>query len=238
MPKYDFNWQLLYQPLKPIRVPKGTQDVRRRALRQLRVEPANPNPNRTVYLGRMTWEEMMAPFFGVLIDANTDPNDRDQARTVSRLGRRCVKPRAAFARRASAPRAAALIGVVAITALTAVVSAQIGGKPTTGNPTPGTAQPDPPNLADRVTVAGCLSAVTRRADASASTVSAAAASASVDTERTKQLTVRADQSRSRGSRAGGHRRVCRDRRVEQDISPRRNRQPVLAIRRSEGRSIG
>jgi hypothetical protein len=33
----------------------------------------NPNPNRTVYLGRMTWEEMMAPFFGVLVDANADP---------------------------------------------------------------------------------------------------------------------------------------------------------------------
>jgi hypothetical protein len=33
----------------------------------------NPNPNRTVYLGRMTWEEMMAPFFGVLVDAHTDP---------------------------------------------------------------------------------------------------------------------------------------------------------------------
>jgi hypothetical protein len=26
----------------------------------------------------------------------------------------------------------------------------------TGNPTPGTAQPDPPNIADRITVSGCL----------------------------------------------------------------------------------
>ena len=35
--------------------------------------------------------------------------------------------------------------------------AQIGGKPVTGgNPTPGTPQPDPPNVADRVTVTGCL----------------------------------------------------------------------------------
>jgi hypothetical protein len=41
----------------------------------------NPNPNRTVYLGRMTWEEMMAPFFGVIIDSSIDPND------VLRLGR-------------------------------------------------------------------------------------------------------------------------------------------------------
>src|SRR4029434_5161525 len=34
---------------------------------------------------------------------------------------------------------------------------QIGGKPISGgNPTPGTAQPDPPNLSDRITISGCL----------------------------------------------------------------------------------
>jgi hypothetical protein len=38
-----------------------------------------------VYLGRMTWEEMMAPFFGVLIDASTDPN------SVIKLGRFAVQ---------------------------------------------------------------------------------------------------------------------------------------------------
>jgi hypothetical protein len=48
-------------------------------------------------------------------------------------------------------------------ALAAIASAQGGGKPTTGNPTPGTAQPDPPNLADRVTFAGCLQPVARSA---------------------------------------------------------------------------
>jgi hypothetical protein len=40
--------------------------------------------------------------------------------------------------------------------LTTAVAAQIGGKPVTGNPTPGTEQPASPNLADRVTVTGCL----------------------------------------------------------------------------------
>src|SRR5215510_15668233 len=47
--------------------------------------------------------------------------------------------------------AAALAGV-----LTAGVEAQIGGKPVTGNPTPGTEQPAPPNLADRITLTGCV----------------------------------------------------------------------------------
>jgi hypothetical protein len=75
--------------------------------------------------------------------------------------------RAAFARRASAS-VSSLAAVAAIGALTAITSAQIGGKPVTGNPTPGVAQPDPPNPANRVTFVGCLHALARRAEASAS----------------------------------------------------------------------
>jgi|KBSMisStaDraftv2_1062788.scaffolds.fasta_scaffold21088_3 hypothetical protein len=73
VPKYDFNWQILYQPARPIRVPKGTKMYVDAHYDNSASNRANPNPNRTVYLGRMTWEEMMAPFFGVLVDANTDP---------------------------------------------------------------------------------------------------------------------------------------------------------------------
>jgi hypothetical protein len=40
--------------------------------------------------------------------------------------------------------------------LTAGAAAQIGGKPVTGNPTPGTEQPAPPDLTNRVTVSGCV----------------------------------------------------------------------------------
>jgi hypothetical protein len=47
-----------------------------------------------------------------------------------------------------------------------LVNAQVGGKPFNGgNPTPGTSQPDPPNLGDRITLNGCL----RPAPKSAST---------------------------------------------------------------------
>jgi len=42
-------------------------------------------------------------------------------------------------------------------ALVLLLAAQIGGKPISGgNPTPGTPQPDPPNVADRITVSGCV----------------------------------------------------------------------------------
>jgi len=71
VPHYDFNWQLGYQT--SIKVPKGTK---------LRVDahfdnsvnnPSNPNPNRTVYYGEMTWEEMMLGFFSVVVDPDADP---------------------------------------------------------------------------------------------------------------------------------------------------------------------
>ena len=42
-------------------------------------------------------------------------------------------------------------------ALAILLAAQIGGKPVNGgNPTPGTSQPDPPNVAERVTATGCI----------------------------------------------------------------------------------
>jgi hypothetical protein len=72
VPHYDFNWQLGYNT--SILVPKGTK---------LRVDAHfdnsvnnkfNPNPNRTVYYGEMTWEEMMNPFFGVVVERDADPN--------------------------------------------------------------------------------------------------------------------------------------------------------------------
>ena len=71
VPRYDFNWQLGYNT--SIQVPKGTK---------LRVDAHydnsvnnqfNPNPAKTVYYGEMTWEEMMSPFFGVVVDADADP---------------------------------------------------------------------------------------------------------------------------------------------------------------------
>jgi len=70
VPHYDFNWQLGYDV--SIQVPKGTK---------LRVDAHydnsvnnkfNPNPNKTVYYGEMTWEEMMSPFFGVVVDKDAD----------------------------------------------------------------------------------------------------------------------------------------------------------------------
>ena len=72
VPHYDFNWQLGYQLAAPIKLPKGTHLIDTAHYDNSANNKFNPNPNQTVYYGDMTWEEMMAPFFGVLVDKNID----------------------------------------------------------------------------------------------------------------------------------------------------------------------
>jgi hypothetical protein len=71
VPHYDFNWQLGYNT--SIKVPKGTRLHVEAHFDNSVNNKFNPNPNKTVYYGEMTWEEMMFPFFGVVVDRNVDP---------------------------------------------------------------------------------------------------------------------------------------------------------------------
>lgn len=73
VPSYDFNWQLGYDVAKPIQVPKGTRLVVTAHYDNSLNNKFNPDPNKTVYYGDMTWEEMMLPFFSVVVDKNVDP---------------------------------------------------------------------------------------------------------------------------------------------------------------------
>jgi len=72
VPHYDFNWQLGYEEAQPIKLPKGTTLIGTAHYDNSANNKFNPNPNQTVYYGDMTWEEMMAPFFGVLVDTKID----------------------------------------------------------------------------------------------------------------------------------------------------------------------
>jgi hypothetical protein len=72
VPRYDFNWQLGYEVADPIKLPRGTSLIGTAHYDNSVNNKFNPNPNQTVYYGDMTWEEMMAPFFGVLVDKNVD----------------------------------------------------------------------------------------------------------------------------------------------------------------------
>jgi hypothetical protein len=73
VPRYDFNWQLGYDVAQPIKVPKGTRLLVTAHYDNSVNNKFNPDPNRTVYYGDMTWEEMMFPFFSVVSDKSVEP---------------------------------------------------------------------------------------------------------------------------------------------------------------------
>ena len=69
VPRYDFNWQLEYDT--SVKVPKGTKVRVDARFDNSANNKYNPNPNRDVFFGEQTWEEMMTGYVGVLVD---DPN--------------------------------------------------------------------------------------------------------------------------------------------------------------------
>jgi Copper type II ascorbate-dependent monooxygenase, C-terminal domain len=73
VPHYDFNWQLVYEVAQPIKVPKGTKLVVTAHFDNSVNNKFNPDPSRTVYYGDMTWEEMMYPFYSVVVDKSVNP---------------------------------------------------------------------------------------------------------------------------------------------------------------------
>jgi Copper type II ascorbate-dependent monooxygenase, C-terminal domain len=73
VPHYDFNWQLGYSLAQPIKVPKGSKLIAIGHYDNSTNNKFNPDPNRTVYQGNMTWEEMFAPFFSIVVDKSVNP---------------------------------------------------------------------------------------------------------------------------------------------------------------------
>jgi mono/diheme cytochrome c family protein/peroxiredoxin len=58
VPKYDFNWQTAYALKPPKPLPAGTKIVFDMSWDNSAQNPANPDPNRVVYWGEQTWDEM------------------------------------------------------------------------------------------------------------------------------------------------------------------------------------
>jgi hypothetical protein len=73
VPRYDFNWQLGYNV--SIHVPKGTKLHVDAHFDNSTSNRSNPDPNKTVYYGTMTWEEMMNPFYSVVVPIDVDPRN-------------------------------------------------------------------------------------------------------------------------------------------------------------------
>jgi len=75
VPKYDFNWQLVYVLDKPLALPKGSRIECTAHFDNSINNPYNPNPKATVHFGDQTWDEMMIGFFDVTIPALADPGN-------------------------------------------------------------------------------------------------------------------------------------------------------------------
>ncbi len=70
---FDFHWQLGYELANPIRVPKGTRMIVTAHHDNSANNRQNPTPGDTVAWGEMTSQEMMLPWFGVIVDRGVQP---------------------------------------------------------------------------------------------------------------------------------------------------------------------
>ena len=73
VPKYDFNWQLVYEFSRPLHLPKGTVLRADAVFDNSSGNRFNPDPKAEVRWGDQTWQEMMVGFFDVAVSPATDP---------------------------------------------------------------------------------------------------------------------------------------------------------------------
>ncbi|HEY1598357.1 MAG TPA: redoxin domain-containing protein [Pirellulales bacterium] len=63
VPRWDFNWQIDYVLAEPKLMPKGTQLRCFATYDNSPSNPANPDPNKWVFFGEQSWDEMMMGWF-------------------------------------------------------------------------------------------------------------------------------------------------------------------------------
>jgi len=69
VPKYDFNWQLIYELKEPLFLPKGSRLDCVAHFDNSPNNKFNPDPSKTVKWGDQTWEEMMIGWFDLTLDS-------------------------------------------------------------------------------------------------------------------------------------------------------------------------
>jgi len=70
VPKYSFNWQLIYYLAKPLRLPAGAKVQVTAHWDNSANNPFNPDPGKTVTWGDQSWDEMLSVPMGVITDQN------------------------------------------------------------------------------------------------------------------------------------------------------------------------
>ena len=72
--KFNFNWQLGYELQDAIKVPKGTRMIVTAHHDNSANNAMNPTPGEPVTWGEMTSQEMMLPWFGVVVGGDAQPS--------------------------------------------------------------------------------------------------------------------------------------------------------------------
>ena len=73
--KFNFHWQLGYEVENPIKVTQGTRMVVTAHHDNSANNPSNPAPDQDAIWGEMTSQEMMLPWFGVVVDRAAQPDN-------------------------------------------------------------------------------------------------------------------------------------------------------------------
>jgi mono/diheme cytochrome c family protein len=71
--KFDFQWQLGYEVEEPIKIPKGTKMIIIAHHDNSANNRLNPAPDKEVRWGELTSDEMMLPWFGVVVKQDAEP---------------------------------------------------------------------------------------------------------------------------------------------------------------------
>ena len=82
VPRYDFNWQVYYYPVKPLAMPKGTRIEAVAHYDNSTRNLLNPDPSANVRFGEQTWDEMMNAFFDYTVDSESLAKSRPATSTA------------------------------------------------------------------------------------------------------------------------------------------------------------
>jgi len=85
VPRYDFYWQLVYRPARPIAIPRGTRLLIDAVFDNSAANSRNPDPKATVGWGEQSREEMAVCFVDFLLPVPISPNELFRAPRFGRV---------------------------------------------------------------------------------------------------------------------------------------------------------
>ncbi len=68
IPRWDFNWQSIYWPARPVAMPKGSKLRCVGHFDNSKKNPSNPDPTQRIYWGDQTWQEMLVGWIDYYVD--------------------------------------------------------------------------------------------------------------------------------------------------------------------------